>query len=129
MNWTLVAAVAMGGAVGSAARYLTVVGVGRWLGSGFPWGTVAVNLLGSLVMGILAELAAQRLAVPEPWRVFLFVGLLGGFTTFSSFSLDVVTLINRNLGLAFLYVAGSVTLGIGALFLGLALTRWGLKWM
>lgn len=127
MNPVLIAAVAVGGALGSVARYLTVVAAGRWFGSSFPWGTLAVNLIGSLVMGILAELAAQRLSFPEPWRVFLFVGILGGFTTFSSFSLDVVTLMNRSLGLAFAYVAGTLLLGIGALFLGLALVRWTLR--
>lgn len=127
MNPMLITAVAVGGALGSVARYLTAVALGRWLGTGFPWGTLAVNLIGSLVMGILAELAAQRLSFPEPWRVFLFVGILGGFTTFSSFSLDVVTLMNRHLGLAFVYVAGTLCLGIGGLFLGLALVRWGLK--
>ena len=114
------------GFLGTMARYVAMRGLNHML-PGFPWGTLAVNLIGSLVMGVLAELAAQRLSFPEPWRVFLFVGILGGFTTFSSFSLDVVTLINRNLGLAFVYVAGTLLLGIGALFLGLALVRWGLK--
>lgn len=126
MNGQLIAAVAAGGACGSVLRYISVSLLGRWLGTGFPWGTVFVNLLGSFIMGVLAELAARKLNIPEPLRVFLFVGVLGGFTTFSTFSLDMVSLINRDLRLAFLYGSVSIVLGIAALFAGLAIVRWGM---
>ena len=80
-------AVAAGGALGAAGRYLVLGQVMRWTGAGFPLGTMAVNIVGSFVMGLLIEYLAQRWShVPEV-RGFLFVGLLGGFTTFSAFSL------------------------------------------
>ncbi|GAB3454060.1 fluoride efflux transporter CrcB [Insolitispirillum peregrinum] len=125
MNIPVMAAVVAGGAFGSLLRYVSVTLLGRWLGSGFPWGTVFVNLLGSFIMGVLAELAARKFNFPEPLRAFLFVGILGGFTTFSTFSLDMVTLINRDVVLACLYGAVSVGLGIAALYAGLAVVRWG----
>jgi CrcB protein len=125
MNPTLIAAVAAGGAVGSALRYVSVALVGRWAGSGFPWGTLFVNLAGSFIMGALAELAARKMNLPEPWRVFVFVGMLGGFTTFSTFSLDMVTLMQRNLAAAATYGLVSVGLGVAALFAGMAVIRWG----
>lgn len=124
MTPTSLFAVAVGGALGSVARYLCMTLLGRLLGAGFPWGTLFVNVTGSLVIGILAEVAALKWAFPEPWRLFLFVGVMGGYTTFSTFSLDVVNLMQRNLLLAGSYVAGSVVVGIAALFLGLALVRW-----
>jgi CrcB protein len=126
MTPQLVLAVAAGGAVGSAARYVSVSLIGRWVGTGFPWGTVFVNLAGSFIMGLLVELAARKLNIPEPWRVFIFVGMLGGFTTFSTFSLDLVSLMQRNLGLAALYGVVSVALGMAALFAGMAAVRWGI---
>lgn len=125
MNGQVMLAVAAGGALGSVLRYISVSLLGRWLGTGFPWGTVFVNLSGSFIMGVLAELAAQKLNIPEPLRAFLFVGILGGFTTFSTFSLDMVSLINRDLTLAFAYLFVSAGLGIAALFAGLAVVRWG----
>ena len=114
--------VALGGAIGSALRYLTGVASLRAFGPGFPWGTVIVNILGSFVMGalvvILAQTDAARL-VP-----FLMTGILGGFTTFSAFSLDAATLFERGqAGLAAAYVAGSVTLSLLGLAAGLALAR------
>lgn len=123
MTPTMLAAVAAGGAFGSVARYISVSLIGRWAGTGFPWGTLFVNVAGSFVMGVLVELAARKLTIQEPLRVFLFVGVLGGFTTFSTFSLDLISLIQRNLGLAFLYGAASVVLGLAGLFAGLAVVR------
>jgi len=122
MTASLIVAVALGGAVGSALRYIVISLVGR-LSHGFPWGTLCVNVLGSFVMGVLAELAARKLNIPEPYRVFIFVGVLGGFTTFSTFSLDLVSLMQRNLGLAFGYGLASVVLGVVGLFAGLAFIR------
>jgi CrcB protein len=117
-------AVAAGGALGAAGRYLVLGQVMRWTGAGFPLGTMAVNIVGSFVMGLLVEYLAQRWShVPEV-RGFLFVGLLGGFTTFSAFSLDAIELLERGaMGLAFFYIAGSVLLSIGGLFAGLWLFR------
>lgn len=114
--------VALGGAIGASARYLTSVAVMRGIGPGFPWATVTVNVAGSFLMGVLvvwlAEKGAMRLAP------FLMTGILGGFTTFSAFSLDAVALWERGeLMLAAVYVAGSVVLSLVALVAGLALTR------
>lgn len=113
-----------GGAVGSGARFLT----GRWalaaFGPGFPWGTLAVNLLGGLLMGALVGTLA-RLSVPgETWRLLLAVGVLGGFTTFSAFSLDSVVMLQRgDFGLAATYILASVIGSIAAVFVGLSLSR------
>jgi len=114
--------VALGGALGAMGRYLTGIAAVRLIGHGFPWGTLAVNVIGSVLMGalvvVLAHLSATRLAP------FLMTGVLGGFTTFSAFSLDTVTLIERGqMGLALAYVAGSVALSLGGLWLGLIAAR------
>jgi CrcB protein len=116
------AQVALGGALGASARYLTNVAVLRGIGPGFPWATVIVNVLGSFLMGVLvvwlAERGAMRLAP------FLMTGILGGFTTFSAFSLDAVALWDRSEPmLALAYVGGSVVLALTALVAGMALTR------
>ncbi|NKB45645.1 MAG: fluoride efflux transporter CrcB [Alphaproteobacteria bacterium] len=124
MNWSVVAAVAAGGAVGSAARYMVTVIVQRLFGTGFPWWTLSVNVLGSFVMGVIVTTIALRWYVGQTGQAFLMIGVLGGFTTFSAFSLDVATLIERNeVVSAGGYVVGSVVLSIGALFAGIALTR------
>jgi CrcB protein len=116
------AQVALGGAIGASARYLTNVAVMRGLGPGFPWSTVIVNIAGSFLMGVLvvwlAERGAMRLAP------FLMTGILGGFTTFSAFSLDAVALWERGAAAqALAYVAGSVVLSLGALVAGMAVAR------
>jgi CrcB protein len=120
--FTTLLQVALGGAIGATARYLTNVGAARLLGAGFPWGTVIVNVLGSFAMGVLVVTLAQRDAmrlVP-----FLMTGLLGGFTTFSAFSLDAVKLFQSGQpALAALYVLVSVGLSIAGLVTGMALAR------
>ncbi|MFP6773606.1 MAG: fluoride efflux transporter CrcB [Alphaproteobacteria bacterium] len=117
-------AVAAGGALGAAGRYLVSGQVMRWVGAGFPLGTMTVNIVGSFVMGLLTEYLAQRWSHMPEVRGFLLVGLLGGFTTFSAFSLDAFALLERGaMGSAFLYIAGSVLLSIGGLFAGLWLFR------
>jgi CrcB protein len=124
MNWTVVGVVAAGGAIGSAARYLVTVLVQRAIGTGFPWWTLSVNVVGSFIMGVLVAAIALRWSICQTGQAFLMIGLLGGFTTFSAFSLDVATLIERNAVLsAGGYVAGSVVLSIGALFAGMAMAR------
>jgi len=116
--------VALGGALGSAARYGVNVWSGRLLGSEFPWHTLFVNLLGCFAMGLLVELMALKLNVSNEVRAFLTTGILGGFTTFSAFSLDFALLVERkSYGLAGAYAAGSVVLSLAAVFAGLFLVR------
>lgn len=120
----LILAIAVGGALGSIARYLAAGQVNRLIDTGFPWGVLAVNVAGSFAMGMLVELMALRWSVSPELRAFIVVGLLGGFTTFSSFSLDAALLIERGtLGPALGYVLGSVLLSIGGLFAGLWVMR------
>ena len=116
--------VAAGGALGAAARYIVGVGSGRLLGFGFPWGTLTVNVLGCFLMGLLIEAMALRWSVGNELRAFLTVGVLGGFTTFSAFSVDVALLVERHAyTTAGFYLAASVGLSIAALFIGLAIVR------
>ena len=117
-------AVAAGGAIGAGARHLFNLQMLRLLGPGFPWGTFGVNVIGSLAMGLLAGLFALKLDLSPEARSFLTTGLLGGFTTFSAFSLDAMNMLERgDVGLAFAYMGGSVFLSVGALFLGLFAVR------
>lgn len=117
--------VALGGAAGSVARYLVGVQTLRSLGSHWPWGTFTVNIVGGLLMGALVGWLAHRGgADQERWRVLLGVGALGGFTTFSAFSLEAALMIERKAySQAFSYVLASVVLSIAALFTGLILAR------
>ncbi|MGH9651485.1 MAG: fluoride efflux transporter CrcB [Terriglobales bacterium] len=116
--------VAAGGAIGSAARYLVNVASQRLLGPDIPWGTLAVNVSGSFIMGILAALIAQKWLPNEHLRAFLTIGILGGFTTFSAYTLDFALLVERRDYLAAaLYGAGSVMLSLAAVFLGIWLAR------
>lgn len=120
----LIAAIAIGGAIGAVARHLVGVQMLRLLGSGFPWGTLTVNVVGSFAIGALVELMAIRWSVGPELRAFMTVGILGAFTTFSTFSLDVAVLGERGEVLpAGLYVLLSVGLSISALFFGLWLFR------
>jgi CrcB protein len=116
--------VMFGGAVGSGARYLTGRATLSAFGLAFPYGTLAVNLIGGFAMGLLVG-ALARMSVPgENWRLLLGVGVLGGYTTFSAFSLDVVTMIQRgDLGMALFYILLSVIGSVVALFAGLSLVR------
>lgn len=114
--------VALGGAIGSVLRYLVTVAAPRVTGQGFPWGTLTVNVLGSFVMGVLAVVLAGRAGGRS--ALFLMTGILGGFTTFSAFSLDAAKLYESGqTGLAAGYVIGSVVAGLAALFAGMALAR------
>lgn len=115
--------VALGGALGSVARFACSGLAARWFGLGFPWGTLFVNVTGSFAIGLLASLSAPD---GRPWlapdaRAFVLVGILGGFTTFSSFSLETLTLArNGSLGVAGGYVAASLVLCLLAASLGFA---------
>ena len=116
--------VAAGGAIGAAARHGVNVWAGRTLGGEFPWHTLIVNVLGCFIMGLLVELTAQRLNTTLETRAFLTTGILGGFTTFSAFSLDFALLVERKQFAAALgYGAASVLLSLTAIFAGLALVR------
>jgi CrcB protein len=112
--------VALGGAAGSVLRYLVSVAASAALGDGFPWGTLAVNATGSMAIGALASLGLQ-----ENTRLLLVAGLLGGFTTFSAFSLETAQLWQRAPWLAALYVAVSLAGGFAGLAAGQALARSG----
>lgn len=115
---------AAGGAVGSVCRYsVGLIAVKLW-GPNFPWGTFIVNVAGSLMIGLLVELVARVLNQSADMRVFIVTGFLGGFTTFSSFSLDTMSMIERgDLLNAALYVGGSLVLAFCAVFAGLAIGR------
>jgi len=114
--------VALGGALGASARYLSNVTLTRTLGSGFPYGTIAVNIIGSFIMGAIVVLLERKGL--NAWAPFLMTGVLGGFTTFSAFSLDTLTLIERgDIGTASLYVGLSVGLSLAAITAGLMLAR------
>lgn len=114
--------VALGGAIGAVARYLTGLLFLRLAGPGFPFGVLAVNLLGGFLMGLFVVYAAER--AQTPMAPFVMTGLLGGFTTFSAFSLDVVNMIEKDqTGLAALYVTLSVAGAVAAVFLGLWAAR------
>lgn len=120
MNFLLVMA---GGAAGSAARYLVGKLTLAWFGPNYPWGTLAVNLIGGFLMGLLAGILA-RTGGSEHTRLLLGVGVLGGFTTFSSFSLDTVLMVERGQwDMALLYALVSVIGSVLALFAGLHLVR------
>jgi len=113
-------AVAIGGAIGAVARYKTVGWVGHLAGGGFPWGTLTVNVVGCFLMGVLIEAGALKQVLTAELRGFIAVGILGAFTTFSSFALDVATLWERgDAAPAAAYIAASTALSILALFAGL----------
>jgi len=121
MVYTIVFA---GAGFGGALRYGVNVAAARWLGYGFPFGTIIVNVLDSFLIGLLAGWFAYHTGTSQHLRLFLTTGLLGGFTTFSAFSLDVALLVERNAPLtAALYVLASVGLALAGLFLGLAIFR------
>ncbi|MDB5616666.1 MAG: fluoride efflux transporter CrcB [Tardiphaga sp.] len=121
MNYVLVF---IGGGLGSTLRHTVNMVSARTLGTAFPWGTFLINITGSIVMGLIAGYLVFKGQASQPWRLFLMTGILGGYTTFSAFSLDTALLYERGeIGLALLYVLGSVGLAIAGLFAGLALVR------
>jgi CrcB protein len=115
---------ALGGAIGAMLRHIVNLAGLRWLGPSFPWWTLFVNVSGSLAMGVLAALLMARTGPSEGLRAFLATGILGGYTTFSAFSLDVANLVERrSAGSAIFYCGGSVGLSLAAVFIGLWLGR------
>ncbi len=125
MNLPSILAVAIGGALGSVLRYTVGFAVVQRLGPGFPWGTLFINVTGSFVIGVVAEFSLTRAFGVNPLlRMLLMTGLVGGYTTFSTFSLEAVYLINERAPyLTVAYVAGSVILGIAATYAGIFAIR------
>lgn len=120
----LILAIAAGGATGAVLRHFTSQQIMQVMGPSFPYGTMTVNIFGSLVLGVLIGVLARYFDGNQVLRAFLTVGLLGGFTTFSAFSLDSIVMIERGDILATLaYVFVSVIFSIGGLWLGLTSTR------
>lgn len=116
MNAVLV--VALGGALGSVARYFVTLAA-RTLWPGFPWGTLIVNVVGGFAMGLLIAYATSRPGFPETLRIALGVGVLGGFTTFSAFSIDTVLLLrDGSIALMYANIAANVLLSVGACLIG-----------
>src|SRR6201996_967157 len=121
MNYVLVF---IGGGLGSCLRHAVNVVSQRVLGSHFPYHTFIINITGSTVMGLVAGYLAFKGEAAASWKLFLMTGILGGYTTFSAFSLDTAVLYERGeIGLALFYVLGSVIFSIAGLFAGLALVR------
>jgi fluoride exporter len=114
----------LGGGIGAALRHGVNLLSARWLGTAFPYATLFENVTGSLLMGLIAGYFAFKGDAPQHLRLFLTTGILGGYTTFSAFSLDVALLTERHeFGMAAFYVLASVAFSIGGLFAGLALVR------
>ncbi|MBS4048322.1 MAG: fluoride efflux transporter CrcB [Alphaproteobacteria bacterium] len=121
MNYLIVF---IGAGIGGALRHGVNLAALRLVGAGFPWGTLAINIVGSFVMGLVAEYFALKSGLPQQWRLFLTTGVLGGFTTFSAFSLEVALLYERGEMLAAaLYMLASAVLAVAGLFAGLYVIR------
>lgn len=124
MNPQFLLVVAAGGALGSVARYLIGVGAGKLFGTNLPWGTLIINITGSFLIGAFVGLFALKWDLPQTARIFLTVGICGGYTTFSTFSLDAWYLIERgNISMSLAYICASVTLSVAALVGALFLIR------
>ncbi|APH57363.1 CrcB family protein [Granulibacter bethesdensis] len=113
-----------GAGIGGMARHMVNLTAMRWGLTEFPFGTLFINMLGSFLIGAVVETFALKAGLPQHWRLFLTTGILGGFTTFSAFSLETALLYERGkVILAASYAVASVTLSVGALFLALHLVR------
>ena len=124
MTPQFIIAVALGGAVGSVARYLVGIGSGKLFGTNFPWGTLIINVTGSFLIGAFAGLFAAKWDLSQATRIFLTVGICGGYTTFSTFALDAYYLLERaESWSSFAYMMGSVLLSVAALVVALKLVR------
>lgn len=116
----MILAVAAGGAIGATGRFLVGKLMLGLMGPGYPWGTLTVNMIGSFLIGLLFELLATRFNLSHEWQGFLVIGVLGGFTTFSAFSLEVGLMLEKDqFSAAAIYALGSVFLGLVALFAGI----------
>jgi CrcB protein len=121
MNYVLVF---VGGGLGASLRHTINIACAKCIGTSFPYGTFIINITGSIAMGLIAGYLAFKGEASQPWRLFVMTGILGGYTTFSAFSLDTALLYERGeIGLALFYVLGSVIFSVAGLFAGLALMR------
>lgn len=128
IDWRAVAAVAVGAAIGGVLRYLIGQIFLQRFGPGFPYGTLFINVSGSFFIGIVAQFALTRAFGVAPLvRFFLATGVLGGYTTFSTFSLEALTLLESGAVPALIYTAASIVLGFGGAALGIVLTRLALR--
>lgn len=117
-------AIAAGGAIGALLRFWMSSGIYAWLGRGFPYGTLAVNVVGSLLMGFLYTVMIERVALGAEWRAFTLVGLLGAFTTFSTFSIETLNLVQQaDYAKALINMVASVVACVLAAFVGVILAR------
>jgi CrcB protein len=124
MTPQFILSVAAGGAIGSVARYLVGIGSGKLFGVNFPWGTLIINVTGSFLIGLFVGLFATKWNLPQAVRIFLTVGICGGYTTFSTFSLDSFYLMERGEAVAAgAYMIGSVVLSVGALIAAMMVIR------
>jgi CrcB protein len=124
VSWQNALLVALGGAIGSVLRWVVIATAGARFGPAFPWGTLAVNLAGSFVIGAVFELTAGPGALSPGVRLFLATGICGGFTTFSTFTLDALALGREgSAAFALAYLGGSVVLGLVAVYLGVVAAR------
>jgi CrcB protein len=124
IEWRAVVAVAVGAAIGGVLRYVVGQFFVQRFGPGFPYGTLFINVTGSLCIGIVAELGVTRaLGMTPLLRILLATGVLGGYTTFSTFSLDAITLLGEGMIPAFIYMISSAVLGIGGAALGVVIAR------
>jgi CrcB protein len=124
LNLQFVIAVGVGGAIGSVARYLVAIGSARFFGTNFPWGTLIINVTGSFLIGTFVGLFATRWDLPQAGRIFLTVGICGGYTTFSTFSLDAWYLIEKGASVSsVVYMIASVVLSVVALIAALQLVK------
>jgi CrcB protein len=120
--------IAVGGAIGTVLRYLTSVVAARWLGAEFPYGTLIVNVSGAFVIGLVQELGTETTLVPDSVRLFLTTGMMGGLTTYSTFSFETVRLMEANAWhQAWLNVVVTTTVCLGLCFLGIAVGRLALS--
>ncbi len=116
----MILAVAAGGAIGAVLRLVVGRGMFYLMGSEFPWGTLVVNILGSFLVGLFVEILSLRFSLSHEWQGFIIIGVFGGFTTFSAFSLEVSLMIEKgDFSTAALYGLVSMFIGVLALFIGL----------
>ena len=124
MSFHMIIAVATGGALGSVARLLIQSSVNQFFGFSFPFGTIIINILGSLFLGVFLELVSHNYSISSEMKAFVVIGILGAFTTFSTFSFEFVTLWTRDeILLAYIYLLGSVFFGITAFVIGTIITK------
>jgi fluoride exporter len=124
MTPQFILSVAAGGAIGSVARYLVGIWSGKMFGINFPWGTLIINVTGSFLIGLFIGLFATKWDLPPAVRIFLIAGICGGYTTFSTFSLDSFNLMERGEAVAAgAYMLGSVILSLGALIAAMQVVR------